>query len=175
MKRSWIKLYLEILDDPKLGRLAVWLRWRFVELLLVAAESDQSGTLPPVTQLAWRLRVGEADLVKSLRSLREIGVVCQQGGRWKVTNFSLGNASCPRPPRNNHQPPTAIPHPPGRRSPDAGYLFLLCSSGSIPQATQPPGAPFVPPWSLAQASIRGAPCKGQRALGISQISSPLGT
>jgi hypothetical protein len=73
--------------------LVVWLRWRFVELLLVAAESDQSGTLPPVTQLAWRLRVGEADLLKSLRSLREIGVVCQQGGRWKVTNFEKRQAA----------------------------------------------------------------------------------
>jgi len=92
MKRTWIKIYLEILDDPKIGRLAVWLRWRFVELVLVAAESDQSGTLPPVTQLAWRLRVGEADLVKSLRSLSEIGVVCQQGGRWKVTNFEKRQA-----------------------------------------------------------------------------------
>jgi len=93
MKRSWIKLYLEMLDDPKIGQLPVWLKWRFVELLLVAAEGDQSGTLPPVTQLAWRLRVNEADLLKSLRSLREIGVVCEQGDRWKVTNFEKRQAS----------------------------------------------------------------------------------
>lgn len=87
MKRFWIKLFVEILDDNKLGPLPVWLKWRFVELLLVAAEGDGSGTLPPVTQLAWRLRVDEIDLLKSLRALCEIGVVCEQGDHWKVANF----------------------------------------------------------------------------------------
>ena len=78
---------MEMLDDPKIGTLTAWLKWRFVELLLVAAESDGSGTLPPVTQLAWRLRVDKDDLLKSLRALSEIGVVCEQGDHWKVTNF----------------------------------------------------------------------------------------
>lgn len=93
MKRSWIKLYVEILDDMKLGPLPVWLKWRFVELLLVAAESDENGTLPPVTQTAWRLRVSEDDLLKSLGALREIGVVSLEGDRWKVTNFEKRQAA----------------------------------------------------------------------------------
>ena len=93
MKRSWIKLYVELLDDDKLGPLPVWLKWRFVELLLVAAEGDGSGTLPPVARLAWRLRVPEEDLVRSLRSLSEIGVVCEQGGCWKVSNFEKRQAA----------------------------------------------------------------------------------
>lgn len=93
MKRSWIKLYVEMLDDMKLGPLPVWLKWRFVELLLVAAESDENGMLPPVTQMAWRLRVNEDDLLKSLGALREIGVVCPVGDRWKVTNFEKRQAA----------------------------------------------------------------------------------
>lgn len=93
MKRSWIKLYVELLDDMKIGPLPVWLKWRFVELLLVAAEGDGSGTLPSVTQMAWRLRVGEDDLLKSLGALREIGVVYLEGDRWKVTSFEKRQAA----------------------------------------------------------------------------------
>src|SRR3989337_441533 len=87
MKRSWIKLYVEILDDPKIGTLPVSLKWRFVELLLVAAESDENGILPPVTQLAWRLRIDKNELVESLHALNKIGVVCEQGEYWNVTHF----------------------------------------------------------------------------------------
>lgn len=93
MKRIWIKLFVELLDDDKIGPLPVWLKWRFVELLLVAAEGDGTGTLPPVTRLAWRLRTSEDDLVKSLRSLSEIGVVCESGDRWKVTSFEKRQAA----------------------------------------------------------------------------------
>jgi len=93
MKRIWIKLFVELLDDDKIGPLPVWLKWRFVELLLVAAEGDGTGMLPPVTRLAWRLRTSEDDLVKSLRSLSEIGVVCESGDRWKVINFEKRQAA----------------------------------------------------------------------------------
>lgn len=93
MKRIWIKLFVELLDDDKIGPLPVWLKWRFVELLLVAAESDNAGILPPVTNLAWRLRTSEDDLVKSLRSLGEIGIVCESGDRWKVTSFEKRQAA----------------------------------------------------------------------------------
>lgn len=87
MKRQWIKLYVEMLDDPKIGILSIDLKWRFVELLLVAAEGDGSGALPPVTQLAWRLRVNEDDLIESLRALNASGVVQQQMDIWKITSF----------------------------------------------------------------------------------------
>ena len=92
MRRSWIKLYVEILDDPKIGKLTPWLKWRFMELLLVAAESDGSGLLAPVVDIAWRLRVTEDDLIKSLRTLSEIGVVRLIGDRWMVTNFEKRQA-----------------------------------------------------------------------------------
>lgn len=87
MKRYWIKLYVELLQDDKIGPLPVWLKWRFIELLLVAAEGDGTGALPSLTRMAWRLRTSEDDLVKSLRALSEIGVVRESGDHWKVTNF----------------------------------------------------------------------------------------
>ena len=71
MKRVWIKLYVELLDEAKIYRLPIGLRWRFIELLLVAAEIDQNGLLPSVSHTAWRLRVSEANLLSSLGSLRD--------------------------------------------------------------------------------------------------------
>lgn len=93
MKRIWIKLYVEILDDEKLCELPPWLKWRFVEFLLVAAERDEAGALPPVKRLAWRLRADEKDLLNSLLALAKTGVVHEARGLWKVTNWEKRQAA----------------------------------------------------------------------------------
>jgi hypothetical protein len=93
MRRSWIKLYLEILDDVKLAELPEAACWRFVQLLLVAAERDEGGILPPSKQLAWRLRADQAQLLEDLRALGEVGVMVQVGEHWKVTNFEKRQAT----------------------------------------------------------------------------------
>jgi hypothetical protein len=93
MKRSWIKLYVEALDDPKLAELPEVLCWRFAQLLLVAGESDEGGILPTSKRLAWRLRLDQAQLLDDLRAMSEVGIVCRQGERWKVTNFEKRQAS----------------------------------------------------------------------------------
>jgi hypothetical protein len=56
MKRIWIKLYLEILNDSKMGKLPDWLWRRAIELFLLAGENGDDGLLRPVPDLAWRLR-----------------------------------------------------------------------------------------------------------------------
>ena len=43
--KYWIKLYYEILDDPKLGKLTDWLFRRAIELFLLAGENDNDGLL----------------------------------------------------------------------------------------------------------------------------------
>ena len=43
--------------------------------------------------MAWRLRVSEPDLLKSVLALSGSGVICEQGGHWKVTNFEKRQAS----------------------------------------------------------------------------------
>lgn len=87
MKRIWIKLYLEILDDPKMGRLPDWLWRRAIELFLLAGENGNDGLLQPVMDMAWRLRTSEEDLVKSLRALSQVGVVHETPEGWVVTHF----------------------------------------------------------------------------------------
>ena len=58
-KRFWIKLYIEILDDPKMGRLGDDLWRRAAELFLLAGKEGNDGALPPIDEMAWTLRLSE--------------------------------------------------------------------------------------------------------------------
>ena len=88
MKRYWIKLWLEIIDDPKMGRLPDWLWRRAIELFLLAGENGDDGLLQPVSDLAWRLRPATEDQVtESLQALSKVGVVHETPDGWAVTNF----------------------------------------------------------------------------------------
>jgi DnaD/phage-associated family protein len=83
----FIKLYHEILDDPKMARLPDYLWRRVVELFLLAGDHGRDGTLPPVADMAWRLRVEENRLCENLRTLAEIGIVTETELGWMVTKF----------------------------------------------------------------------------------------
>ena len=86
-KRIWIKLYLEILDDDKFGTLPEFMKWRAIELFLVAGENGNDGLLPPVERLAWRLRLPQEKLEETLSVLSQAGVVHETPQGWTVTNF----------------------------------------------------------------------------------------
>jgi DnaD/phage-associated family protein len=119
-KRFWIKLFIEILDDPKMGRLPNHLWRRAVELFLLAGRQGNDGTLPPVEEMVWILRLSEDKLLEDLHGLAEVGVVhactcatpfvprtpatrrCEtagtgeaQPGVWVVTNFAKRQAAIP--------------------------------------------------------------------------------
>jgi len=85
MKRQWIKLYLEIMDDPKMGRLSDHLWRRTIELFLLAGENDADGLLPSVEDMAWRLRAAADELTADLQSLKGIVELTSDG--WLVTKF----------------------------------------------------------------------------------------
>ena len=86
-KRIWIKLYIEILDDDKFGTLPEFMKWRAIELFLVAGENGNDGLLPPVERLAWRLRLPQEKLKETLSVLSQAGVVHETPQGWLVTNF----------------------------------------------------------------------------------------
>lgn len=93
--RYWIKLYIEILDDPKMGVLPDWLWRRAIELFLAAGENGNDGLLQPVPQLAWRLRLPEPKLSEALRALSEVGVVHETLQGRVVTNFAKRQDAIP--------------------------------------------------------------------------------
>ena len=94
--RYWIKLYHEILDDPKMGRLTDALFRRAIELFLIAGDYDREGLLPPPEDIAWRLRVPEETLSAQMDALREVGILTRaDGGQWTVTHFKDRQAAEP--------------------------------------------------------------------------------
>jgi hypothetical protein len=50
-------MYHDVLGDPKVQRLAIELRWRWVELLCIASKSKTRGDLPDVEDIAYMMRV----------------------------------------------------------------------------------------------------------------------
>jgi len=86
--KYWIKLYHEVLDDPKMGRLSNRLWRRAIELFLIAGDYDQGGELPNVGDMAWRLRISEDDLLADLDALENIHIVSLNGAMHVVTNFA---------------------------------------------------------------------------------------
>lgn len=84
----WIKLYHEILDDPKMGRLSDHTWRRTIELFLIAGESGDGGFLPPVEDMAWRLRTSVDDVTAILQELETVGITSQTDDGWLVCNFA---------------------------------------------------------------------------------------
>lgn len=85
---SWVKLYHEVLHDPKMGRLTDNLWRRVIEVILLAGESGRDGLLPDVADMAWTLRLSTEELEANLESLAGYNIVEQTPQGWKVTHFS---------------------------------------------------------------------------------------
>jgi len=103
MAHYWLKLYTDILDDPKMGTLPDNLWRRTVELFLIAKRYNDGGTLPPVDEMAWTLRTSPEALTTELHDLAECttdngkpGIVhLNDDGAWYVTNFAKRQAKTP--------------------------------------------------------------------------------
>jgi hypothetical protein len=86
--KYWIKLYHEILDDPKMARLSDECWRRAIELFLLAGDYAKEGLLPPFPDIAWRLRVDEGMLQQSFQELQSLGIVAEYtSGEWWVIHF----------------------------------------------------------------------------------------
>lgn len=88
----WMKLYHEMLDDPKMGQMSDRLYRRTIELFLLAGELDQGGYLPSVKDMSWRLRLIGEELETDLFELQEIGIVTKKDNTWFVVNFAKRQA-----------------------------------------------------------------------------------
>ncbi len=90
----WIKLYNEILSDPKMGRLSDRLWRRTIECFLMAGEHDQDGLLPSVYDMAWKFRTDPEELQEELLQLENEKIVRfnMTHGYWEVINFSKRQA-----------------------------------------------------------------------------------
>jgi hypothetical protein len=86
--KYWLKLYYDMLDDSKIGKLREATRWRFIECLLVAGECDDDGYIPDIQEYAWRVRSDAESVETDFVTLADAGLLSQDSGRWKVTKFA---------------------------------------------------------------------------------------
>ncbi len=94
----WVKVYIEMLDDLKIGQLSVNLKWRFIETVLLAGDYRRDGLLPDVATMAWRLRCSVDLLKNDLGQLMAAGlltIIPQPAGEptWVVTKFEERQAA----------------------------------------------------------------------------------
>jgi DnaD/phage-associated family protein len=83
----WAKLWIEILDDPKVAGMPDWLFRRFIYFVLAAKEQDNNGLLQPVKDLAWRIRISVQETTDALSALGSIGVTRETAEGWELINF----------------------------------------------------------------------------------------
>lgn len=88
MPDYWMKLYVEILDDPKMATLPDRLWRRVVELFLVAKRVNKDGHLPDTRQIAWMLRVNPDELDMDMAQIVTTGIVEREVNGWFIPKFS---------------------------------------------------------------------------------------
>lgn len=91
--KYWIKLYHEVLDDPKMGRLPDHVWRRVIELFLLAGEYDKDGELPPLGDMVWKLRTTEEQLTADLDVIIVTGIVTFRDNMYHVSNFAKRQAA----------------------------------------------------------------------------------
>lgn len=89
---TWAKIYIDILDDPKMGALPSDLWRRVIELILLAKQANRGGFLPGVFSMAWTLRCSqealEADLQKLSQPINGLAPIVEiKSGEWFLTKF----------------------------------------------------------------------------------------
>lgn len=90
----WVKVYVDILDDIKVAELEESQKWRFVQLILLAAECDADGALvtgdSPMShkQIAWRLRCDAQTVQNDIKKMLGIGLLESDDDILVVSKFS---------------------------------------------------------------------------------------
>ena len=95
MSKYWIKAWVEILDDPKMGHLPHRTWRRAVELFLVAGDIDREGWIPSTEELAWRLRCSQDELADDLAILEGVQILSPNGHGWMIRRFAARQARVP--------------------------------------------------------------------------------
>jgi hypothetical protein len=92
-KYSWIKLYTEILDDPKVEKLPDGV-WRFMIKLFLIAGKIGCAELPGVEDIVMLSRKNKLFVEHNLTLLASVGILTvANDGDYVVTNFSKRQAA----------------------------------------------------------------------------------
>lgn len=85
---DWLRLYVDILDDPKIKRMSDKTFKIFIFLLLFARELDGDGVIHRTTcDVAWRIRISETSLMAALEDLVSLNVVSYNSEQIQFLNW----------------------------------------------------------------------------------------
>ena len=85
--KQWIKLYIEILSDPKMGRMSDKLFRRTIELFLLAGKEDGDGVLPSIDDIAWSLHSSTKEIQSVLDELTNLKIIERKDDKYLISNF----------------------------------------------------------------------------------------
>jgi len=83
----WLRLHCGILDDPKVQRLSAEQFKGWINLLCLVKETD--GLLPSTGDIAFRLRISEADAEHLIEELAKRGLLDTDGVGFRPHNWGL--------------------------------------------------------------------------------------
>jgi len=73
---KWFRMYVEIIDDPKMKQVSDRSFRVFNYLLALAAEADEDGVIPMSrADIIWRLRISEKDLDTAVKQLSFLDII----------------------------------------------------------------------------------------------------
>jgi len=119
----WLRLYTEIIDDPKIAKMNDGQFRMFIYLLAVASEQDKDGLIPlSPDELAWRIRQPKPKLLNALRYLEEVRIVAHHDRgvefiNWNKRQFKSDNIT-ERTKRSKERSRERSPEPPLERLPE---------------------------------------------------------
>jgi len=85
--KYWIKLYHEIIDDPKMMKMPDVLFARCIKIFLLAGDAGDDGQLPGIEDCAWRLRISAEEMESDFIELQKLGILAQTDGVWRVRKW----------------------------------------------------------------------------------------
>ncbi len=68
-------MYHGVLNDPKVHRLTIVRRWRWVEILCIASAAKQRGRLPTIDDLAFHMRTNRKEVESVIADLLRVGLL----------------------------------------------------------------------------------------------------
>jgi VCBS repeat-containing protein len=84
----WLRLYNAVLDDPKLQRLDPPIFKAWINLLCLAGQQEDRGTLPDLPEMAFRMRMTEPEMDETLHELIAAKLIDEEWGLYSIHNWT---------------------------------------------------------------------------------------
>ena len=82
-----IILDVDFLNERDIALLSDRLWRRMVELFILACNTGNKGELPPMTHIAWRLRVPQQDIEKDIDYFIKAGILVEIDNGYRIESF----------------------------------------------------------------------------------------